>query len=99
MVPEGRRLFPKLSVEENLLLGAFRKPARPDIGRNLAFSFEIFPVLAERRRQLGGSLSGGQEQVQAIGRALMSSPRLLMEDESSVGLVPVLVAHTVSDLK
>src|SRR5947208_484636 len=99
MVPEGRRLFPKLSVEENLLLGAFRKPARPDIGRNLAFSFEIFPVLAERRRQLAGSLSGGQQQMLAIGRALMSSPRLLLVDEPSVGLAPILVSHTITKIK
>ena len=99
MVPEGRRLFPKLSVEENLLLGAFRKPARADIGRNLAFSFEIFPVLAERRRQLAGSLSGGQQQMLAIGRALMSSPRLLLVDEPSVGLAPILVSHTITKIK
>src|SRR2546429_539662 len=90
MVPEGRRLFPKLSVEENLLLGAFRKPARADIGRNLAFSFEIFPVVAERRRQLAGSLSGGPAQMLGIGRALMSSPRLLLVDEPSWGPGPLL---------
>src|SRR5437667_282976 len=99
MVPEGRRLFPKLSVEENLLLGAFRKPARADIGRNLAFSFEIFPVLAERRRQLAGSLSGGQQQMLAISRALMSSPRLLLVDEPSVGLAPILVSHTITKIR
>jgi len=99
MVPEGRRLFPRLSVEENLLLGAFRKPARPHIGRNLALSFEIFPVLAERRRQLAGSLSGGQQQMLAIGRALMSSPRLLLVDEPSVGLAPILVSHTITKIK
>jgi len=99
MVPEGRRLFPRLSVEENLLLGAFRKAARPDIGRNLSFSFEIFPVLAERRRQLAGSLSGGQQQMLAIGRALMSSPRLLLVDEPSVGLAPILVSHTITKIR
>ena len=72
LVPEGRRLFPKLTVEENLLLGAFREAARPQIERNLAFAFEAFPVLAERRRQLAGSMSGGQQQKLAIARALMS---------------------------
>jgi branched-chain amino acid transport system ATP-binding protein len=99
MVPEGRRLFPKLSVEENLLLGAYRRQARADLRKNLAFCYEAFPVLAERRRQLAGSMSGGQQQMLAIGRALMSSPRLLLVDEPSVGLAPILVSHTITKVK
>jgi branched-chain amino acid transport system ATP-binding protein len=99
MVPEGRRLFPKLSVEENLLLGAYRRQARVDLRKNLDFCYEAFPVLAERRRQLAGSMSGGQQQMLAIGRALMSSPRLLLVDETSFGLAPILVSHTITKVK
>jgi len=99
LVPEGRRLFPKLTVEENLLLGAFRKTARQDIEKNLASSYETFPVLRERRRQLAGSMSGGEQQMLALARALMSAPRILLIDEPSVGLAPILVSRTIDKIK
>jgi branched-chain amino acid transport system ATP-binding protein len=98
LVPEGRRLFPKLTVVENLMLGAFRKAARSAIQHNLAMAFETFPVLKERKNQLAGTMSGGQQQMLAIGRALMSSPRLLLVDEPSVGLSPLLVSQTISKI-
>jgi branched-chain amino acid transport system ATP-binding protein len=98
LVPEGRRLFPKLTVEENLLLGAYRKAARPGIEKNLAFCYETFPRLKERQRQLAGSMSGGEQQMLALGRALMSSPRILLVDEPSVGLAPILVARVVDKI-
>ena len=98
-VPEGRRLFPKLSVTENLMLGAFRHAARAGIARNLEFCFETFPRLKERRGQLAGSMSGGEQQMLALGRALMSAPRILLIDEPSVGLAPVLVRRTIDKIK
>ena len=99
LVPEGRHLFPKLTVEENLLLGAYRRGARGDIGRNLAYCQEAFPVLAQRRRQLAGSMSGGEQQMLAVARALMSSPRILLVDEPSVGLAPILVSRVIAKIK
>jgi branched-chain amino acid transport system ATP-binding protein len=102
LVPEGRRLFPKLTVEENLLLGGSRPLARQRVAATLDFCFETFPRLKERRGQLAGSMSGGEQQMLALGRALMACPRILLIDEPSVGLAPILVARlidTIAELK
>jgi len=99
LVPEGRRLFPRLSVEENLLLGAFRPKARAKIKSNLDFCYEAFPRLAERKKQLAGSMSGGEQQMLALGRALMLDPKILLVDEPSVGLAPILVSRTIDKIK
>jgi branched-chain amino acid transport system ATP-binding protein len=99
LVPEGRRLFPRQTVEENLLLGASRRRARAKIKTNRDFCFEVFPRLAERKGQLAGSMSGGEQQMLALARALMLSPRILLIDEPSVGLAPVLVSRTIDAIK
>ena len=90
-VPEGRQLWPNMSVEDNLLLGAYSSRSRPDRASTLADVYALFPRLAERRGQLAGTLSGGEQQMAAIGRGLMSKPEVLMLDEPSLGLAPILV--------
>ena len=90
-VPEGRQLWPNMSVEDNLLLGAYSSRSRPDRASTLANVYALFPRLAERRGQLAGTLSGGEQQMAAIGRGLMGKPEVLMLDEPSLGLAPILV--------
>ena len=90
-VPEGRRLFPQMSVRENLLMGAYRRKDRAAIQRDLEWVFELFPRLKERERQRAGSLSGGEQQMCAIGRGLMARPRVLILDELSLGLAPIML--------
>lgn len=92
-VPEGRLIFPDLTVQENLDLGAFLRNDKENIKKDLDYIFDLFPILAQRRAQTGGTLSGGEQQMLAMGRALMSHPKLLMLDEPSMGLAPILVGQ------
>jgi branched-chain amino acid transport system ATP-binding protein len=99
LVPEGRRLFPKMTVRENLVLGANRKAARGEMQGNLSYCFDAFPVLKDRLNQLAGSMSGGEQQMLALARALMSSPKILLIDEPSVGLAPIYVARMIDKIQ
>ena len=98
-VPEGRRIFPFLSVRENLDMGAFLRSDKMEIRRDIEYIFELFPILAERRHQAGGTLSGGEQQMLAISRALMAKPRLLLMDEPSLGLAPIVVRQIFDIIK
>lgn len=93
LIPEGRRIFPYLTAQENLEIGAYSRRARKKLSRTLNQVLQLFPILAERKKQVAASLSGGEQQMLAIGRGLMSLPRLLMLDEPSLGLAPILVKH------
>lgn len=99
LVPEGGRVFPELTVEENLRLGAYLEPSATVIRQGMEGVFTLFPALAERRRQLAGTLSGGERQMLAIGRAVMRRPRLLLVDEISMGLAPMLVESVFAGLR
>uniref|UniRef100_A0A7V4KDC7 ABC transporter ATP-binding protein n=1 Tax=Fervidobacterium pennivorans TaxID=93466 RepID=A0A7V4KDC7_FERPE len=99
LVPEGRRIFPNLTVMENLMMGAFNRKDKDGIKQDLEWIFTLFPRLAERKSQLGGTLSGGEQQMLAISRALMSRPKVLMMDEPSLGLAPILVEEVFEIIK
>ena len=98
-VPEGRRIFPRLTVRENLEMGGFLRSDQSAMSRDLERVYSLFPILKERDRQQGGTLSGGEQQMLAIGRALMSEPRMLMMDEPSMGIAPILVVRIFEAIK
>lgn len=98
-IPEGRRLFPLMTVLENLILGSFNKRAKKEREKTLEWVFELFPILKERENQPAGTLSGGEQQMLAIGRGLMARPKLLMLDEPSLGLAPILVKQTFETIR
>ncbi|MGA4842600.1 ABC transporter ATP-binding protein [Streptomyces sp. G45] len=100
--PEGRHIFPRLTITENLQLGAYLRDDRTGIEKDIQRAYDLFPILGERRKQAAGTLSGGEQQMLAMGRALMSRPKLLMLDEPSMGLSPIMmqkIMHTISELK
>lgn len=99
LVPEGRRLFAELSVQDNLLMGLHHSQVRRRSNRDLSYVFNLFPVLADRRRQIAGTLSGGEQQMVALGRALICEPQLLILDEPSLGLAPVIVAQVFETIE
>ncbi|ADK79503.1 ABC transporter ATP-binding protein [Sediminispirochaeta smaragdinae] len=98
-VPEGRRIFPYLTVQENLDMGAFLRKDQEGIARDREYIYELFPILAERRNQAGGTLSGGEQQMLAISRAIMARPKLLLLDEPSLGLAPLIVLQIFDIIK